>query len=126
MKMQTGVQIEVTVHYLDTHSKPGSHFHFFTYTIRISNHTRNRIQLLHRFWKISDSGGAPREVQGPGVVGQQPIIEKGDVYEYSSACDFQGAMGRMEGYYTFMDLSSQSLFDVPIPAFVCQAEYIMN
>ena len=123
---QTGIEIEVEVQYLDTHSKPGHHFHFFTYNIRISNHTRHAIQLMTRHWKIFDSGGAPREVRGPGVIGQQPVIEAGDVFQYSSACDFQGAVGRMEGVYSFRNVDTEEFFDVDVPAFVCQAEYILN
>ena len=84
------------------------------------------VRLLSRHWHIFDSNGAKREVEGEGVVGQQPIIEPGHSHEYVSGCNLKTDMGSMKGEYQMSRLIDHSSFGVQIPEFYLVAPYRMN
>lgn len=92
-----GIRIEVEARYAPEHSQ-GAQW-FFLYTIRISNEGVENVQVLSRHWIIRDATGKVEEVEGPGVVGVQPVIEPGGVFEYTSGCPLQTPFGSMEGTY---------------------------
>ena len=92
-----GLRVEVEARYAPELSGPGQWF--FLYTIRISNESHETCQLLSRHWRISDATGQVQEVRGPGVVGEQPVLEPGQSFEYTSGCPLQTPMGTMEGSY---------------------------
>ena len=82
--------------------------------------------LLARHWFIFDSNGAKREVEGEGVIGQQPVIEPGQSHEYVSGCNLKTDMGSMKGEYKMSRLIDNSIFNVIIPEFYMIAPYRMN
>lgn len=93
-----GIRVEVEAHYSPDHSHPGSQW-FFLYTVTISNEGDDTVQLISRHWIITDGAGQVEEVEGPGVVGEQPVLEPGDSYQYTSGCPLPTPFGSMEGSY---------------------------
>ncbi len=110
------ISVQVSSHYLPEQSDPSEARFAFRYHIRIFNQGRNRAQLLARHWVITDGNGDVEEVQGLGVVGEQPDIEPGACYEYSSGCVLKTAIGCMKGHYD-MKAEGGSRFKVQIPLF---------
>jgi ApaG protein len=98
----------------------GRHY-VFAYTIRISNEGRQTVRLLERRWRIVDADGDEREVRGEGVVGQQPVLEPGRSFEYSSFCPLATPWGTMEGEYLMED-DKGDRFDVRIARFYLVAQ----
>ena len=80
-------------------AEPGQGYYFFSYKVRISNEGTVTVRLVSRRWLITDGMGNQREVEGLGVVGQQPRLEPGESFEYRSACPLPTSMGSMEGAY---------------------------
>jgi ApaG protein len=112
-----GVEITVEVFYQPEYSQPVMHEYMFAYRITITNHNSFTVQLLRRQWYIIDSSGEHREVEGEGVVGQQPILPSGESFQYVSGCNLKTEMGKMWGHYEMSDSFSKQLFTVDIPAF---------
>ena len=100
--------------YAEQHSSPGQHV--FVYFITLENRGHETVQLLSREWFIYDGNGEVGHVQGEGVVGDQPILEPGQSYQYNSFCPIAQPPGSMHGYYTFQNTLGE-LFRVEIPAF---------
>jgi len=116
-KISEGVEITVETFYQSSYSNPLSHEFMFAYKITIDNHNSFSIQLLKRHWIIFDTNGEQREVDGDGVVGEQPVSNQGDRYTYVSGCNLKTEMGKMHGYYTMENQNTKQLFKVNIPAF---------
>lgn len=116
-KISEGVEITVETFYQSGYSNPTSNEYMFAYRITIDNHNSFSIQLINRHWNIYDSNGEQRNVDGEGVVGEQPILNKGQHFVYTSGCNLRTEMGKMDGYYTMQNLNSKQLFKVKIPAF---------
>ncbi len=118
MYTRTTHDITVTVNpvYLDDQSSPGDHHFVWAYRVRIENHGGRAVQLLRRHWKITDAMGRMQEVQGSGVVGEQPVLQPGDSYEYTSGTPLPTPSGIMVGRYQ-METEGGDKFDVDIPAF---------
>ncbi len=110
-----GIRITARVQYEPAHSDPNVGRFFFSYRISIANKGEEAVQLMRRHWIIRDSLAAMREVEGPGVVGETPVLRPGDEYSYSSACDLRSGFGRMEGTYLMRRLRDGSEFQVTIP-----------
>lgn len=116
-KITEGIKISVQTSYQESNSNPlKSHF-FFTYKISIENQNDYAIRLLKRHWHIFDSSGEYSEVEGDGVVGQQPLIEPGEIYTYDSACNLSTDIGKMYGTYLMEKIIDGTRFDVHIPEF---------
>lgn len=111
------IEISVETKYLSQQSIPRENHFFFVYFIKIHNKSENAVQLLRRHWDIFDSNGEKREVDGDGVVGETPVLEPGEQFEYNSGCNLSTDMGLMKGYYTMMRLLDQKEFQVEIPRF---------
>lgn len=94
-----GIVVEVESSYVADRSDPMRNRWFFAYRIRISNHGDEVVQLMSRHWIITDAHGRVEEVKGPGVVGQQPVLEPGEAFEYTSFCPLATPFGTMEGSY---------------------------
>ena len=92
----------------------------FSYQIRMENLGEQAAQLLFRHWRIHDAGGEDQEVDGEGVVGEQPLLTPGQTHEYQSFCVLSSPVGFMEGYYTFVRPDG-SRFRVTIPRFQLEA-----
>ena len=118
MYSSTTQDIKVTVRpdYAADRSEPGDGKYFWTYTIEIVNEGRKIVQLTHRHWRITDGRGRLEEVRGPGVIGEQPVIEPDHAYSYTSGCPLATPSGIMAGVYRMIDENGRG-FDVEIPAF---------
>jgi ApaG protein len=112
-----GVEIQVNCQYWPEQSVPKDNLYFFVYYITIINKSDFTIQLLKRHWDIFDSNGEKRVVDGEGVVGETPVLEPGQKFEYNSGCNLVTEMGYMKGYYTMKKQVDGSEFNVEIPRF---------
>ncbi len=112
-----GVCVSVKTQFLPEQSSPFNQYFVFSYFVSIENTTDYDIQLLKRYWKITDSNGSIREIRGTGVIGFQPVIEPNQIHEYSSGCHLETDIGKMKGYYTFQRLEDGVTFEVQIPEF---------
>jgi len=121
-----GVQVTVTTNYLPDYSSPGQQHFVFAYKINIQNNSEFTVKLLRRYWQIFDSNGTTREVEGEGVVGQQPILEPGESHQYVSGCNLKTGIGKMVGNYTMERMVDGREFKVEIPEFVLIVPYKLN
>ncbi len=111
-----GIRIQVSSVYVPERSTPEQNYFFFAYHVRISNLGRETAQLLSRHWIITDAEGAAEEVRGPGVVGEQPLLQPGDSFEYTSFCPLKTAVGSMHGSYRMVTHGGEE-FDAAIRPF---------
>lgn len=121
-----GVRVSVETIYQPEYSNPANDHFMFAYKINIENVGSYAVQLISRHWFIFDSNGVKREVEGEGVVGQQPIIEPGNSHEYVSGCNLRTDMGSMKGEYQMLRLLDNASFEVAIPEFQLIAPYRLN
>jgi len=110
------IRIEVETNYLEDQSEPRELRYVFAYTITIRNEGRVPARLLSRRWLITDANGKVQEVRGEGVVGEQPHLQPGQGFQYSSGAVLETPVGAMEGSYTMRADDGQE-FDAPIAAF---------
>jgi ApaG protein len=115
-KETRAIEITVKPFYLEEQSEPDDSHFVFAYHIRIQNNGRETVQLLNRHWQITDGLGHTHEVRGPGVVGEQPVLQPGEAFEYTSGCPLKTETGIMVGTYEMETLDGER-FDVDIPAF---------
>ena len=110
--------IEVTVEpeYLAERSEPDEDRYFWAYHVTVANHSDVTVQLQTRYWRITDSTGRTEEVRGAGVVGEQPILNPGDSFSYTSGCPLKTSSGIMMGEYQMQGADGRR-FAVEIPAF---------
>ena len=112
-----GVRVTVRTFYLVDQSDPEEGRHVWAYRVRIANEGREAVQLLRRTWNITDGQGRTQHVHGDGVVGEQPVIEPGEVFEYTSGTPLATPSGFMRGLYHMVVTASGEAFDAEIPAF---------
>jgi len=112
-----GVKVTVHTEFQSDYSNPGQDHYVFTYKILIENNSAYTVQLLRRHWWIFDILGQNREVEGEGVIGQQPILEPGEFHEYVSGCNLKSGIGKMVGIYQMERIVDGSQFQVRIPEF---------
>lgn len=110
------IEVVVEPFYLEEQSDPDDDRYVWGYRIVISNHSDTSVKLVTRYWHITDMNGIVDEVTGPGVVGEQPHLNPGDTYEYSSGCPLDTPSGMMFGHYQ-METDDGEQFHVKIPAF---------
>ncbi len=127
------VTVDVRTTYLPSHSNPESDQYTFAYTIDITNFGKQPVQLLSRHWQITDGNGEVQEVRGDGVVGEQPVIEPGTHFRYTSGATLPTPVGYMQGEYTMIvrdgevsDPAEQPAFEVPIRAFTLHTPTALN
>ncbi len=111
-----GVRIQVDTQYVPAQSDPTKQQFFFAYHVRISNEGEDPVKLLTRHWVITNAFGEVEQVRGPGVVGEQPRLEPGDAFEYTSACPLPTPHGSMHGSYQMVTDNGEE-FDARISAF---------
>ena len=118
MYRQVTNEIAVSVEpiYLDGQSVPDQSRYVWAYRITIENQSSSTVQLQSRYWRIVDGNGRVEEVRGPGVVGEQPILNPGDSYTYSSGCPLTTPSGTMVGRYQMRGEDGRQ-FEIEIPAF---------
>ena len=120
-----GIRVEVQVQYVPERSEPARDKWFFAYRVRISNQGTERVQLVSRHWTITDAHGRVEEVRGPGVVGEQPVLDPGDSFEYTSFCPLETPFGSMQGTYQ-MVTADGATFDAEIAPFTLSEPYSVN
>ena len=120
------IQVSVNVTFNEKHSDIRHENFIFIYQIQIQNQNDFQVQLLTREWFIFDSLDQPKIVKGDGVVGEQPIIEPGETYCYSSNCLLNSTIGFMQGVYTFKKSNNDELITVLIPKFSLIFPHILN
>lgn len=111
------IRISAKALYSEEQSDPKVGRYLFSYRIRIENRGARPVQLLRRHWYITDSLFDQREVKGPGVVGETPVLAPGEHFSYTSFCDLRSGFGRMQGSYGMIHTDDGSAFDVAIPPF---------
>lgn len=125
-KITLGIKISVFVYYQSEYSNPEREHFMFSYKVRIENLSDQPVQLLERHWDIFDSIGETTTVDGAGVVGEQPLLNPGDIHEYISGCNLKSDLGYMQGYYKMQRTLDNSQFNVIIPRFNLISTYKLN
>jgi len=111
-----GVKIQVSSRFLEERSNPQTNRFIFAYTVTITNTEALPVQLISRKWIIKDADGDIETVEGPGVVGEKPVLQPGQSFEYTSFCPLETPFGTMEGHYN-MVASDGSRFEAKIAPF---------
>ena len=120
-----GIRIRVEARYAPQRSQPSQEQWFFLYTVRIANESDVTVQLISRHWIITDGAGQVEEVRGLGVVGQQPVLERGEAFEYTSGCPLSTPFGSMHGTYQLVTDTGER-FDTEIAPFTLEAPYTVH
>ena len=120
-----GIRVQVRSQFVPERSDPSRGHYFFAYRIRIQNESERQVQLISRHWLITDAHGRTEEVQGPGVVGEQPTLAPGQAFEYSSACPLATPCGSMRGSYQMVDAQGEE-FEAEIAPFRLAEPYAIN
>jgi ApaG protein len=116
------VRVSVTPNFLEEQSEPSESRYLWSYHITIENKGGETVQLLSRHWRITDARGQVREVRGAGVVGEQPVLQPGAAFEYTSGAPLETPSGFMTGTYQ-MRASSGETFEIKIPLFALESPY---
>ncbi|MBU2533900.1 MAG: Co2+/Mg2+ efflux protein ApaG [Alphaproteobacteria bacterium] len=109
-----GIRIAVTPQFLENESDDRRYF--WAYTVIITNESEQTVQLKTRYWQITDAKGHTEEVRGPGVVGETPVLKRGESFTYTSGCPLTEPSGVMVGKFGMIDADGVA-FEVDIPAF---------
>ncbi|QCZ94528.1 Co2+/Mg2+ efflux protein ApaG [Salinimonas iocasae] len=119
------IKVDVTTRHLPDHPANTDEKYAFAYQIVITNESDLPVQLISRYWLITDGSGKKSEVQGEGVIGKQPNIAPGGNFEYTSGAVIDTPVGTMEGYYQ-MQTEDGDMFKVPIDVFTLAVPNIIN
>jgi ApaG protein len=119
------IRIQVATNYIDDQSEPESDRYVFAYTITISNDGELPARLISRHWVITDANGKVQEVTGDGVVGEQPHLNPGEVFRYSSGAVLETPVGAMQGLYR-MEADNGVNFDAPIAPFTLAVPGVLH
>jgi ApaG protein len=111
------IKVTIKPQYREDESSDVETRYVFSYTVTVHNQSACSVQLLARYWKITEGSGEAQEIRGKGVIGQQPLIGPGQRFRYTSRAVLQTPVGTMEGAYTLLDTTTQRAFDVPVMAF---------
>ena len=120
-----GIRVQVASFYDAERSAPQERYYFFAYQVRISNVGGETAQLISREWVITDGNGEVREVEGPGVVGEQPVLDPGAVHRYTSGAILKTPIGSMEGTYEMHEAGGR-VFQARIPRFRLQRPGVLQ
>ena len=120
------IRVRVEPRFDPRRSRPAEGRWFFLYTVTLENLGEETVQLRSRHWVITDGAGRVEEVRGPGVVGEQPVLAPGESYQYTSGCPLTTDVGKMEGSYQMVDLSSGEGFDIAIAPFTLCAPGLVH
>jgi ApaG protein len=117
-----GIRVQVRPAFIADQSNPSDDRYLWSYTVIIENVGSETVQLVSRYWHITDSDGRVKEVRGEGVVGAQPVLAPGQSFEYTSGCPLSTASGLMFGKYQLKAQSGES-FEADIPAFLLESPH---
>jgi ApaG protein len=115
-----GIEVTVTPRFIPDRSSPQEGLYFWAYTIEIANRGGEAVQLKTRHWRITDALGRMQEVRGAGVVGEEPVLEPGESFEYTSGVPLPTPSGFMVGSYGMVSARGEQ-FDIEVPAFSLDA-----
>lgn len=115
-KLGSPIKVQVETFYIEGQSEPEKNKFVFAYTITIKNHSLCSAKLLSRYWLITDADGKETEVEGEGVIGEQPTIAPGESYTYSSGAVLDTPLGTMQGHYCMRNEFGTE-FNAPIKVF---------
>jgi ApaG protein len=118
-----GVLVRVEPQFLPEESEPDEGRYVWSYTIEIENRSLETVQLVSRFWRITDANGVTQEVHGHGVLGQQPVIPPGECFRYTSAAPLAAPSGLMVGAYSMVRVDDGEPFDIAVPAFALDSPH---
>ena len=119
------IRVSVQAQYVEQRSAPHEGLWFFAYRVELENLGEETVQLLSRHWVITDGNGRVEEVRGPGVVGEQPVLEPGELFHYTSACPLPTAFGAMHGSYQMITGTGER-FDAVIAPFSLSLPHALN
>ena len=119
------IRVTVESFYVPERSEPTEHYFFFAYRVRIANEGDETAKLISREWIITDGDGNQQVVRGEGVVGEQPNLQPGEAYEYTSFCPLPTEVGAMEGTY-FMRSAGGEMFRAEISPFTLAVPGVLN
>jgi ApaG protein len=112
-----GIRVTVRSFYLDDQSQPDDGHFVWAYRVTIENQSQQTVQLLRRSWRITNAAGRIQRVHGDGVVGEQPVLDPGESFEYTSGTPLDTPTGFMAGSYEMVVPATGDGFEVAIPAF---------
>ena len=121
-----GIRVQVESFYDEDRSSPQESYYFFAYRVRISNLGHDKVKLVSRQWVITDANGEVQQVQGPGVVGEQPVLAPGEGFEYTSFCPLATPVGTMQGSYQMVLPGNGETFDAVIAPFSLAVPHAVN
>lgn len=121
-----GVRVLARPEFLPEQSEPSHGLWFWAYQITVHNDGDATVQLLSRHWIITNASGKEEHVRGPGVVGEQPVIEPGGVFRYTSGCPLDTPMGTMHGSFQMLVPATGERFEAAIAPFVLAEPYAIN
>lgn len=125
MKADCNISIQVVTDYIREQSEPAAGRYVFAYTITISNNGHVPARLVSRHWIITDANGKVQEVSGDGVVGEQPHLNPGEEFRYSSGTVLETPVGAMQGLYR-MEADNGVNFDALIPPFTLAVPGVLH
>lgn len=119
-----GIKVSVETQFEGTIYRDHKKQYAFSYLVTIENQSEIQVQLTSRYWIIKDALNNSEVVEGPGVIGQQPVIEPGEKHEYNSGCVLLSPYGSMQGYYKM--ITQEKEIKASIPLFKLSAPFAMN
>lgn len=120
-----GVRVSVKARFSQARSEPLRNMWFFLYTIEITNESSDTVQLISRHWTITDADKIVEEVRGLGVIGQQPTLNPGESFEYTSGCPLKTPFGTMHGTYQMVTTEGDR-FDATVAPFTLSEPYTIH
>jgi ApaG protein len=116
------ISVTVTPYFIEDQSDPDDNHFVWAYQVQIENRGRETVQLISRYWRITDANGQVQEVRGEGVVGEQPVLHPGESFEYTSGTPLSTPSGIMAGRYQMTTRTGHD-FEIEIPAFSLDSPY---
>ena len=121
-----GIRVVAHSRYEADRSAPPQGQYLFSYRVRIENRGEETVQLMSRLWIITDDAGREQRVEGPGVVGETPVLRPGEAFEYASVCPLSTPVGAMEGAYVMVVTATGERFEARIAPFSLEAPHAVN
>jgi ApaG protein len=122
MKTTKGIKVTAVPQFLDEQSEPSENRYVWAYTIQVENQGAETVKLLNRYWRITDELGRLREVRGPGVVGEHPVLKPGEAFRYTSGVPLTTPSGIMTGEYEMLLENGETMW-VEVPAFSLESPF---
>ena len=119
------ISVTVEPYYLEEQSTPELSHYVWAYKVVIHNKGKEIVQVKSRYWRITDSNGKIQEIEGDGVVGEQPHITPGEEFQYTSGAMIETSLGTMKGTYQMID-DDEKYFDAQVPEFILSVPRVIH